>query len=114
MVEVVSTSLGVKDTTGISLEVVVGSINGNTGWSSSNSGLQGWDALGFDGLVFSSKDLSFGFLGSAASGFSNVWVSSLKFNGVFLGISEGPDLETNLASTQPSTILSEALLQTTS
>jgi hypothetical protein len=98
MVEVVSTFLGVKDTTGVTLEVVVGSINRDASWSGLNGGFKGGDAPGLDGFVGNSVDNSIAGFGFATLGLCNVWISFLELDGGFLGIVESIDFETSIAS----------------
>ena len=75
MIEVVTAFLGVKNTTGVSLEVVVGSINGDASWSGLDGGFKGSNALGFDGFVGYSINFSFGGFSRACSVSANIWVS---------------------------------------
>jgi len=51
VIEVVTTFLGVEDTSGVTLEVVVSSINRDASWSSLNGRFKGSDALSLDGLM---------------------------------------------------------------
>jgi len=59
VIEVVTAFLGVEDTSGVTLEVVVGSINRDASWSSGDGGFKGGDALRFDGFVGLNVDLTF-------------------------------------------------------
>jgi len=58
VIEVGSISTVVEDTTSVTLEVVVGSIDGNTCWSGSDSGFQGSRVVVFDRSVRCNLDNS--------------------------------------------------------
>jgi hypothetical protein len=74
VIEVVTAFSGVEDTTGITLEIVVGSINRDASWSRLNCGFSGRNALGFDGFVRNSVNKSLTGFGFTFLGFSNVWI----------------------------------------
>ena len=77
MIEVVTAFFGVKDTSSVTLEIVVGSINGDTSWSRLDGGFKGSNALGFDSFVGNSVNNSFGGFGFAMLGLCYVWVGRL-------------------------------------
>jgi hypothetical protein len=60
VIEVVTAFCGVKDTSSVTLEVVVGSINGDASWSRLDGGFKGGNTLGFDSSVGNSVNNSFG------------------------------------------------------
>jgi hypothetical protein len=98
VIEVRSISTVVEDTSSVTLEVVVGSINGNASWSSSDGRFQGGDAVVLDGSVGGSSDNTLGFGGFASSGLGNVWVRSLEFHWVGHGILESISFKTTIAT----------------
>jgi len=75
VIEVVAAFRGVKNTTGISLEVIVGSINGDASWSGLDGGFKGSNALGLDSFVRYSINFSFRGLVIACSVLTFIWVS---------------------------------------
>ena len=80
VIEVRSISTVVEDSTGVTLEVVVGSIDGNASWSSGDGRFQGGDTSWLDRSVGCSSDNSLGFVRFARSGLGNVWVRSFKLH----------------------------------
>jgi len=58
VIEVVSSSTVVEDTSRVTLEVVVGSIDGNTCWSSGDSGFQGTNVVVLDSSMGCNLDNS--------------------------------------------------------
>lgn len=99
VIKVVSSSTVVEDTSGVTLEVVVGSIDGDASWSSGDGGFQGGDVLVSDGSVGCNSDNSLGFAGFARSSLSNVWVRSFELHWVGHSILESVSFHTSIATT---------------
>jgi len=56
VIEVGSSSTVVENTSGVTLEVVVGSIDGNASWSSGDGGFEGRNVVVLDGSVGGNLD----------------------------------------------------------
>jgi len=98
MVEVGSTFDGIEDTRFVHLEDSLIGLNGDGDWSKGDSGLQLVDRLWLDIMDLHDEDLTFGGISFAMSVLGGVWVDSLKFLSVDLGVLHGGLLETTLAS----------------
>jgi len=98
VIEVSRFSTVVEDSTGVTLEVVVVSIDGNASWSFGDGTCQGLDVLS-DTMVFGSFDNTLGFVILASSGLGNVWVRLFEFHWVGRGICESLSLKTTIATT---------------
>jgi len=110
VIEVLTSSTVVEDTSGVTLEVVVGSIDGNASWSSGDGGFQGGDVRVSDRSVGCSSDNSLGFLRFAMSGFSNVWVRRLELHWVGHSILESLGFKTTIATTAAGIAINELRL----
>jgi len=99
VIEIGSAGLGVEDTALVIHEVVVLSINGDTGWLFGDGGLKLFNVLLWHLGVGSSLDDFLGLLSFAGLGSGDVWVVLLELLWVILEVLESPDFETSLAST---------------
>jgi hypothetical protein len=98
VIKIFSSSTVVKNTSCITLEVVVGSIDGNTSWTSGNGRFEGIDTIVLYKIVGGNLDNTLGFLSFARFGIGNVWVRSLEFHWVFHGIFESVSLHSTIAT----------------
>jgi hypothetical protein len=100
VIEVRSFSAVVEDTTGVTLEIVVGSIDGNASWSSGDGGFQGVNTVVLDSSVGCSFDLSLEFFSIAMfTSLGSVWVSRFELHSVGSSINESLSLKSTIAPT---------------
>jgi len=99
VIEARSTSAVVEDTTGVTLELVLTSINGNASWTLSNGFNQGFVMVVLDSFVGCSFDNSLvGFI-SASSTLSFVWIRILELLWVGHKILHSFSLKSTIATT---------------